>query len=153
MREIKFRAWDKEKKEMTNDFSLSYVSSGNWLAFPHEWPDDKLEKALRLYDETGHFGLIDYSNWYGIEEYEIMQYTGLKDKNGKEIYCDDIVAASFYKEPPTKYCVVWNPKRAGFSLQEFDQEFGGYPFDVHGLHDIKIIGNIYENPEISENPT
>ena len=80
-----------------------------------------------------------------------MQYTGLKDKNGKEIYKDDLVTALFYEEKePFLYHIVWNPKRGGFVLQKMDQEFGGYPLDMHGLHDIEIIGNIYENPELLE---
>ena len=68
-------------------------------------------------------------------------YTGHKDKHGKEIFKGDIVRGTFYKGKPEISVVEWHEKSAGFT-------FFGYPLNIHGLHDIEIIGNIYMNPEL-----
>ncbi len=110
MREIKFRAWNKKLGKWTNDFS--------WL------------------DE--HNPPIGTLSPYG-DDVELMQFAGLKDKNGKEIYEGDIVQQ--YGRYGKRYKVYWRQERAGW-----------YPF-VHDRKDSKvyeIIGNIYENPEFIE---
>jgi len=128
MREIKFRAWDKEKNEMTESICLG------GLHIPYNSNQDN---------------------------YVLMQYTGLKDKNGKEIYEGDIVACerSFWKENK-KICVVeWKEYDAGFNLfypndpvdsevladRKKEQELS--MFQVWE-HEREIIGNIYENPDL-----
>lgn len=77
------------------------------------------------------------------EEVELMQYTGLKDKNGKEIYEGDIYHVG---DKNIRYLVVW-----------FDSGFEGKQLrstSYAGLKswakDIEILGNIYENPELLE---
>jgi uncharacterized phage protein (TIGR01671 family) len=66
-------------------------------------------------------------------EIKIMQYTGLKDKNGKEIYEGDIVSHKFYNTPVV---VEWS----GYGF-----EFGDVsPYS----NSIEVIGNIYQNPEL-----
>jgi len=111
MREIKFRAWDGESIISPNDFWLS--ADGHSAVF-------------------GRSGTIEYSNW------ELMQFTGLLDKNGKEIYEGDIV------------------KGTGEHIGQ-SNVFYGYgvwqPFSYLGTYcgnDFEVIGNIYENPELLE---
>jgi uncharacterized phage protein (TIGR01671 family) len=73
----------------------------------------------------------------------LMQYTGLKDKNGKEIYEGDIVA-----DRDTSDCVFgvkWDVAKAGYYMPpEFDEE---YAYSI-GAVSLEVIGNIYENPEL-----
>jgi uncharacterized phage protein (TIGR01671 family) len=73
-REIKFRAWDKEKKEMREVTSLNFYDEYMWV---EETPmtGDKLP----------------------IEGTPLMQFTGLKDKNGKEVYEGDVVTYHFQR--------------------------------------------------------
>lgn len=77
---------------------------------------------------------VGYYNWGNLE---IMQYTGLRDKNGKEIYEGDIVKGLGYDEDLSE--VILEPS-GGFYYAW--SEYG------HSAEDIEVIGNIYENPEL-----
>jgi len=120
MREIKFRAWEPESKEM---FRVVGVY------FPNE--NSKSQDII----VNGRGGSAN------IKPEHLMQYTGLKDKNGKEIYEGDICRVE-YKEP-----------------QEIKFTNGGFYFGsgtpMANFHlwseKIEIIGNIYENPELLTN--
>ena|SRR3990167_7107696 len=126
MREIKFRAWDKKQSIMSGGFSLIDCSDG--------YVDTE---AIKL------------------EDCELMQFTGLKDKNGKECFEGDIVRR------------VYDFTRAKKAKETIDQivyrdDFGAFCFNSktkisegwsrmhsgHSLYWWEIIGNIYQNPEL-----
>ena len=141
MRKIKFRAWDKEAKEMIYDFSLSSVDHGKrFLLFPREDPDEKLEKALCEYDKTGYFSLIDYSNFY-FQQCLVMQFIGLLDKNGKEIFEGDIVEGTH----GVKAIIEWTQEFGRWSMHWSDGSTT--PISWHVKHAI-VIGNIHETEEL-----
>ena len=80
------------------------------------------------------------------ERYHLMQYTGLKDKNGVEIYEGDICNCREYE------CfgkIEWNEDNAGFYFYVVVEDGG---FDEERLYEyadeLEVIGNIYENPEL-----
>lgn len=115
MREIKFRAWDKHEKKMILD----------------------IQECQRMYSDYG-LCLIDYLE--GEKFYEVMQYTGLKDKNGKEIYDGDLLKW-YGRISPVKY------EGSSFGYNPFggpDKVLISYCKEP----DIEIVGNIYENPEL-----
>lgn len=82
------------------------------------------------------------------EESVLMQYTGLKDKNSKEIYEGDILKHDLWKIPVK---VFW--EYGGFMAQSTTGELGKRSYTDGTLYDMqlpkcRIIGNIYENPEL-----
>jgi len=88
------------------------------------------------------------SNLHGYDDsccLNLMQYTGLKDKNGKEIYEGDVIEGNLikYSPLPTMGTIVWDKEFASFANQ--NEAGNTLLFEIDR---IKIIGNIYENPEL-----
>jgi uncharacterized phage protein (TIGR01671 family) len=120
MREIRFRAWDDEVKVMYYRIGLT----------PFE---------ILLYEDVGNkMKVPEIVGRIGIErdEIHVMQYTGLKDKNGKEIYESDIVATDGYGNQKVHYDA---PMFRVGNLDSLEYWTG---------KDVEVIGNIYENPEL-----
>ena len=119
----RFRAWDKVFKEMVQVNALVLD-----------------EQVVKVTYKNGNVAKED------MKEYELMQSTGLKDKNGKEIFEGDIVD---YKG--RKAVVKWHGSYASFiyrfvdELQERVSEW--HPLFLAYYH-FEIIGNIYENKEL-----
>jgi hypothetical protein len=84
----------------------------------------------------------------GIRFEELMDYTGLFDKNNKEIYEGDIVEVDWQdpRYPVHNRAVVWDSKNAGWLFE------GGSP-DIDTSNYMAVIGNIYENPELLQQST
>jgi hypothetical protein len=125
MREIKFRAWDKDLKRWTN-YSI----------------DDGL---LMFYDEHADCWEIDREG----ERFILCQFTGLKNINGKEIYEGDIVRAVGF----LKWIGVakYSDKNQAFVFEGIDKNYrGNIVFMSQFDQGFKILGNIYENPELFE---
>jgi len=139
--EIKFRAYGKitcyylTKDEWKPEIKMCEVSSLNI----------KTNKCRVLYKgehNTNEYDIFDLS------EVNLMQFTGLKDKNGKEIYEGDIVS---YFQPYANrtdiHFVKWDNLFAGFGLFEKNNEWCKES-DWLKIQEIVIIGNIHENPEL-----
>lgn len=123
MREIKFRAWLKEKKIMGEVLGI-----------------DILHKEIFFSNED-----VDCYEHVDFKNIELMQYTELKDKNNKEIYEGDIVKLrANHGIGVVKYYDEW-----GAFVVEYVKS---KPLVVLGMsyykEDIEVIGNIYENPEL-----
>lgn len=134
MRSLKFRAWHKIFK--------------NYAHIKRIWLDG---------DGNGHdeiFAVSDAERTYSKYEVILEQYTGLNDKNGKEIYEGDIVklCGKVAENKCSLYRVFWESAFAGFCLValEKDKYDVGYLTDVETESRCKVIGNIHENPELLE---
>lgn len=126
MESISFRAWDKEEKKMHKVKTIEFSRRG--------------ARIIHL-AEVNSNGKGDHKRWHS--SVELMQSTGLKDKNGTEIYEGDIVK-NIYDEI---YVVKWFD--AGFYLEE--RYNGGFDYsELHFGNNKEVIGNIYENPELLE---
>lgn len=116
MSSLKFRAWDNTKKEWTLNI-MECVSSSRG--------DIWLEPALKSHEVI------------------IEQYTGLKDKNGKEIYEGDIVVNTYYDDGEM-YRVLWIDDSVAFGMESLDDmELYKLP-----LESLEVIGNIHENGDL-----
>nr|DAP39874.1 MAG TPA: YopX protein [Caudoviricetes sp.] len=132
----KFRAWVKTGKRM--------VETDDLLGINYE---DKEIITQKIYFESGLPVERDIDN-YDFDEIVLMQSTGLKDKNGKEIFEKDIVDFK-----GRKAIVKWHGSYASF-IYEFVDELQNRKTEWQPLYlsyyHFEIIGNIYENPELLE---
>ena len=130
MREIKFRAWDEEEQEML------------------DWDKFFNFDIAQVFESEGSWGIYP------------MQYTGLKDKNGTEIYDGDYIRYSMRTITGSIYthvCRVFQHESGTWRIEGYHEDNHSYETKgtVYAAHLIcEVIGNIYENPELlKEEPT
>jgi len=142
MREIKFRAWDKDNKVM-------------WAITELNWRTPR--QGSEIFYKRGVFGnneqpLGANAEYVSMTSIILMQYTGLKDRNNKEIYEGDVVKAT--KSNPyafglEKYRGIDGKYEIIFCEGNFTIYKGLLMMeDTVNLMGLEIIGNIYENPEL-----
>lgn len=132
MRGIKFRAWDKENKKMWNENHIAVIGN-TVLAYETHHTCGKKKGLYYMFDVT--------------KTYIPLQYTGLKDMDGVEIYEGDVIEYTFAGDG--KFIGEVVAQFATFSVQ-------GLPLNNInkangkgvGHINVKVIGNIYENKEL-----
>jgi uncharacterized phage protein (TIGR01671 family) len=118
-REIKFRAWDGKEMHKHSSDNMFFLTSGG--------------ETKHLFTSPEHPSYIQSSPL----DWTLMQYTGLKDKNGKEIYEGDLVKGT--ENNPG------GPSEVFYDIGQWQ------PFSYLGTwngNDYEVIGNVYENPEL-----
>jgi hypothetical protein len=140
MREIKFRAWDLKTKKMHTVENINFCGRKTVTVQYNPVKKICLDSAI------------------------LMQYTGAKDKNGVEIYEGDIIhwdpvhpiesyTPTYAKTKPLNdYIIQWNDARCEFWAEPSEL---GHAYSNISQADLsmnwKVIGNIYENPELVSN--
>jgi uncharacterized phage protein (TIGR01671 family) len=118
-RQIKFRVWDKRETKGMHTQNM-------------------------LYDAQLHDFWEDFVDYPG---YELMQYTGLTDKNGKEIYEGDIIIDT----QKQKYEIIFDKNHARYDLKvcgENKLSQTSYFTQIYEKKHIEVIGNIFEHAEL-----
>jgi len=132
MREIKFRAWDKNSKKMVGEVTkIEFANNREHI------------------NSYGHHDVLSAGSegvpYRGIAvDCEIMQFTGLTDKKGVEIYEGDIVRG----KDGLNYKVFWYEEGAQFMFDDFDRTSKGKIGEPLDYDDSEVIGNIHENKEL-----
>ena len=130
MRRIMFRAWDKKKNKMLYPVPIAFTPIGRVRVSVHD---------------VGTIGV----------DYEVMQYTGIEDCKRMEIYEGDIVTYNMIgwdEEINEKYnnqfkgIIVYNWDK--FQIKYSDTKLSKCYHDLGIAQKVKVIGNIYENPEL-----
>lgn len=136
MRELKFRAWDNLEKDYLNEEDIAIDNLGNIFIFERYDNNDSDLWYTRI--------LPDLDN----KRHVIEQYTGLKDKNGTEIYEGDIIRAPEYIGR-----IFYDEEYAYFKLKtsRSDHCFIALMQQLEiEMDDLEVVGNIHENPELLE---
>lgn len=120
MRELKFRAWHKRNKK--------YI----------------VPERLALYEDGSLDFYVYESDGYSLECFVLEQYTGLKDKNGKEIYEGDIVKMPDWGIKPKCEVVKFSNSSCGFD--PFVR--GCFECIAPDGEEVEIVGNIHENKDL-----
>uniref|UniRef100_A0A6M3JF74 Putative YopX protein n=1 Tax=viral metagenome TaxID=1070528 RepID=A0A6M3JF74_9ZZZZ len=152
MRGTKFRVWDQQKQKMY---------------YGHQCHEDDPDGAWYMIDLNGHLWVYCDAQYYPFARdedsdgqyylrFKIMQFTGLRDKNGKEIYEGDILSTSnnnklydLWRACDFGYTqIVWDAEYSGFRGTKWTpiRETGGD--SVYEVQFIEVIGNVYENREL-----
>lgn len=136
MREIKFRIWDKENKVYyPSIWNVCFIFGGIRFA----WDDYE--------NSDGETMITDLPK----DSFELMQYTGLKDKNGIEIYEGDIIVKQNVISGKRCKEVEWQYKETGFFPFADSPDNCGHCGGGENPESYEVIGNIYQNPELLTN--
>lgn len=132
----KFRAWDRLRKEMNYKVMVGNCDTDNenWTC-PIIWIENR-------------------KKWLHFDDYEcIMQSTGLKDKNSKEIFEGDVLEIQDEGEVLGNAKLTWDNEQVVFMIEAISVD------SIAPFHEIlsddsysyRVVGNVYENPELLEN--
>lgn len=130
-RVIKVRVWDKVNKKMLDN-----------------------GKSVSVADLLTEYGL-NYTH-IGPEDIELLEYTGLKDKNGVEIFESDVLSSPHFvdaagRKHTLNHLVEWSDKLHGWfllSCQSKNPEDGSIQLFVAQNSEMSVIGNLHQNPDL-----
>jgi len=121
--ELKFKVWNKAKKKMYISGSLSFSSERHsFVVFA--------DKEMGLYKD---------------DDIEILQFTGQKDMNNKEIYQRDIIEIE-----DKRFIITWDNNRGGWAYTDVERRMTSQPFGRSVANTCAVIGNEFENKDLAK---
>ena len=129
-RVIKFRVWCKQNEVMKSVARIGFIEDKLWYV-----------------EDEDHETQPPY--FYDDDDWALMQYTGLKDKNGKEIYEGDIVKGKNYGfNNPIRFIGTVEYSYNHFKVIGCRNKYKGVSDELNTTYE--VIGNMFENPELLE---
>jgi YopX protein len=119
--ELKFRGFNKKTKKLYRSGALSFSTERH---------------SFMMYSDKDMDGVKD-------DDMEIMQFTGQKDINNKEIFQRDIVLID-----EAKNIIVWDNNRGGWSYTDVERKLKMTPFGRSVANRSEVLGNEFENPAL-----
>lgn len=119
--ELKFRAFNKRTKKLYRSGALSFSTERH---------------SFMIYSDREMDGVKD-------DDMEIMQYTGQKDLNNKEIFQRDIIMLD-----EAKHIIVWDNNRGGWSYTDVERRMKMTAFGRSEANRCEVLGNEFEHPEL-----
>lgn len=140
MKDIKFRVWDDQLRFFRNDIESFKVEDG---------------KIREVLFHNGVECYVKKQNFISYPSVQIQQYTGLKDKNGNEIYEGDLLLGKYEDEEgfefESHYPVFFNTDKADWAIDNSFAKDGSSAVNLVTYFDkgnLIVSGNIYDNPEL-----
>ena len=120
--ELKFKVWNKVKKKMYISGSLSFSSERHsFVVFA--------DKEMGLFKD---------------DDIEILQFTGQKDMNNREVFQRDIIEIE-----GKRFIIIWDNNRGGWSYTDVERKMISHAFGRSEANSSKVIGNEFETPELA----
>ena len=137
MREILFKA----KRADNGEWIVGSLIQAPYLGSMRSWISSEQEDKARLREISSNQAL-----WraFEVRTDTICQYTGLKDKNGKLIWENDI--ARYSDCTVENYVIAWEQDKACFEYQQYGCSIMNFD-ELSGM-EVDVIGNIFDNPEL-----
>jgi uncharacterized phage protein (TIGR01671 family) len=133
MREIKFRAWDKQNNCWGDLNQLSDWGTADITACIGFGNEQYPYQTFRIESDT---------------QYEIQQFTGLFDRNGKEVYEGDVLTTGLKSRNAIKKVYVETMEDGEWKFRATNENYITSWREVGGLEGLEVIGNIFENKEL-----
>ena len=179
MKNINFRAWDKNKKQMVTNFVMA-PTSPTWAPMTLEHSNDLtnlqkyIEEGLGIIDDkikmallsfvTSDYTMIDWSNYYGIDNYEVMMQIPYNDQNNNALFENDIIVIG--KQNLNMSQIVFDLDKFSLKIMDYNLRdrmnkhgicnnegilYDGLPGNLKTQYSPwRLVGNIFEgvNPEL-----
>jgi uncharacterized phage protein (TIGR01671 family) len=149
MRENKYKAFDRKTGDMFPVHEMQWNDKGELIFFKGRYDYEKDLYTVGGGNPNKMTGTANHEDGL-VKRFEIIQYTGLKDADGIEIYEGDIVECEIgiNKERYVGIC-EFNKRTASFEFgKKRTSSFGRTNMTVGRMKNKRVVGNIYENPEL-----
>lgn len=135
MREIKFKAYIKQDNEIVKVFGLCFENILKVEVLRKEYRHLSISNKVAILQNPEYFEWVEAG-----KECILLEFTGLKDKNGQDIYEGDIIKINAIDYKGISIVI--------FQLGTFMENYNNWPLRDFNKYEIEIIGNKYENPEL-----